>query len=193
MSFRSAIPRFPRSEPKASGDRAQRALHLRSSIPRFPRSEPKASGEDHELAGFTLIEIMAVVLIIGLLTAVVGTAIFGQIDRARVTTAKTQMKNIEAALDFYRMDNGKYPTTEQGLDALVHQPSTEPVPRQYRPEGYISGGKVPRDPWSGNYEYQAPGQHNPYGFDIWSLGADGQPGGKDVDAEIGNWSEDDAN
>jgi general secretion pathway protein G len=193
MSFRSAIPRFPRSEPKASGERAQRALHLRSSIPRFPRSEPKASGEDHELAGFTLIEIMAVVLIIGLLTAVVGTAIFGQIDRARVTTAKTQMKNIEAALDFYRMDNGKYPTTEQGLDALVHQPSTEPVPRQYRPEGYINGGKVPRDPWGATYEYQAPGQRNSYGFDIWSFGADGQPGGKDVDADIGNWSEDATN
>jgi general secretion pathway protein G len=189
------VPRFPivpRSEPTASGDRTQRAPHLRGEQHRFPRSEPTASGDLHQ-AGFTLIEIMAVVLIIGLLTAVVGTAIFGQIDRARVTTAKTQMKNIEAALDFYRMDNGKYPTTEQGLDALVHQPSTEPVPRQYRPEGYISGGKVPRDPWSGNYEYQAPGQHNPYGFDIWSLGADGQPGGKDVDAEIGNWSEDDAN
>ena len=136
---------------------------------------------------------MAVVLIIGLLTAVVGTAIFGQIDRARVTTAKTQMKNIEAALDFYRMDNGKYPTTEQGLDALVHQPTTEPVPRQYRPEGYINGGKVPRDPWGANYEYQAPGQRNAYGFDIWSFGADGQPGGKEVDADIGNWSEDAAN
>ena len=219
MSFRSAIPRFPRSEPKASGERAQRALHLRSSIPRFPRSEPTASGEAHQArgrtstqprspivprsepqasgdlhkAGFTLIEIMAVVLIIGLLTAVVGTAIFGQIDRARVTTAKTQMKNIEAALDFYRMDNGKYPTTEQGLDALVHQPSTEPVPRQYRREGYINGGKVPRDPWGATYEYQAPGERNTYGFDIWSFGADGQPGGKDVDADIGNWSEDDAN
>jgi len=187
-------PRFPivsRSEPKASGDRVQRALHLRSRIARFPRSEPKASGDLHK-AGFTLIEIMAVVLIIGLLTAVVGTAIFGQIDRARVTTAKTQMKQIEAALDFYRMDNGRYPTTEQGLDALVHEPSTEPVPREYRPEGYLQGGKVPRDPWGAPYEYQAPGQRNTYGFDIWSFGADGQPGGKGVDADVGNWAEDSA-
>jgi len=104
---------------------------------------------------------MAVVLIIGLLTAVVGTAIFGQIDRARVTTAKTQMKQIEAALDFYRMDNGRYPTTEQGLDALVHEPSTEPVPREYRPEGYLQGGKVPRDPWGAPYEYQAPASATP--------------------------------
>jgi general secretion pathway protein G len=184
----------PRSEPQASGEdhQARARTSNQPRIPIVPRSEPKASGEFHQ-DGFTLIEIMAVVLIIGLLTAVVGTAIFGQIDRARVTTAKTQMKNIEAALDFYRMDNGKYPTTEQGLDALVHQPTTEPVPRQYRPEGYINGGKVPRDPWNNPYEYQAPGQRNAYGFDIWSFGADGQPGGKDVDADIGNWSEDAAN
>ena len=189
--LRSRIAHFPRSAPKASGDRAQRAAHLRGTIPPFPRSEPKASGDLHK-AGFTLIEIMAVVLIIGLLTAVVGTAIFGQIDRARVTTAKTQMKQIEAALDFYRMDNGRYPTTEQGLDALVHEPSTEPVPREYRPEGYLQGGKVPRDPWGAPYEYQAPGQRNTYGFDIWSFGADGQPGGKGVDADVGNWAEDSA-
>ncbi len=195
LQLRSTSPDFPRSEPQASGETHQARGRI-SNQPRFPivpRSEPTASGEDHELSGFTLIEIMAVVLIIGLLTAVVGTAIFGQIDRARVTTAKTQMKNIEAALDFYRMDNGKYPTTEQGLDALVHQPSTEPVPRQYRPEGYINGGKVPRDPWGATYEYQAPGQRNTYGFDIWSFGSDGQPGGKDVDADIGNWSEDATN
>jgi len=195
MSFRSAIPRFPRSEPKASGE-VHQARGRTSTQPRFPivpRSEPTASGEFHKTAGFTLIEIMAVVLIIGLLTAVVGTAIFGQIDRARAITAKTQMKNIEAALDFYRMDNARYPTTEQGLDALVHPPSTEPVPRHYRPEGYITGGKVPRDPWDAPYEYQAPGQHSASGFDIWSFGADGQPGGKDVDADIGNWPEDSAN
>jgi general secretion pathway protein G len=133
---------------------------------------------------------MAVVLIIGLLTAVVGTAIFSQIDRARVTTAKTQMKQIEAALDFYRMDNGRYPTTEQGLDALVHQPSTEPVPRSYRPEGYLQGGKVPTDPWGSQYEYLSPGQRNTYSFDIWTLGADGEPGGNGVDSDVGNWSED---
>ena len=195
QQLRSKPTRFPRSEPKASGEdhQARARTSNQPQLPIVPRSEPKASGEFHKTGGFTLIEIMAVVLIIGLLTAVVGTAIFGQIDRARVTTAKTQMKNIEAALDFYRMDNGKYPTTEQGLDALVHQPTTEPVPRQYRPEGYINGGKVPRDPWNNPYEYQAPGQRNAYGFDIWSFGADGQPGGKDVDADIGNWSEDAAN
>jgi general secretion pathway protein G len=140
--------------------------------------------------GFTLIEIMAVVLIIGLLTAIVGTAIFGQIDSARVTTAKTQIKQIEAALDFYRMDNGRYPTTEQGLEALVRQPSAEPVPRNYRPEGYLQGGRLPEDPWGQQYEYQAPGTHNSYSFDLWSFGSDGEPGGSGTDADVGNWSED---
>jgi general secretion pathway protein G len=142
--------------------------------------------------GFTLIEIMAVVLIIGLLGTIVGTAIFGQIDRARVTTARSQMKQIEAALDFYRMDNGRYPTTDQGLEALVSPPSIEPVPRNYRPEGYLQGGRVPRDPWENPYEYLAPGEHNAYSFDLWSLGADGEPGGEDVNTDIGNWNIEDS-
>jgi len=140
-------------------------------------------------AGFTLIEIMAVVLIIGLLGGIVGAAIFGRIDQARVTTAKTQIKQIEAALDFYRMDNGKYPTTDQGLDALVHPPTIEPIPRNYRPEGYLSGGKVPSDPWNNPYNYLSPGQNNAYSFDLWSLGADGAPGGSDTDSDVGNWAE----
>lgn len=145
---------------------------------------------ERKRAGFTLIEIMAVVLIIGLLTAIVGTAIFGQIDRANVTTARTQIKQLEAALDFYRMDNGRYPTTEQGLDALVNPPTIEPVPRNYRPEGYLQGGRVPADPWGMPYEYESPGTHNAYGVDIWSFGADSEPGGNGVDADIGNWAED---
>jgi general secretion pathway protein G len=139
--------------------------------------------------GFTLIEIMAVVLIIGLLGGIVGAAIFGRIDQARVTTAKTQIKQIEAALDFYRMDNGKYPTTDQGLDALVRPPSIEPIPRNYRPEGYLSGGKVPSDPWNNPYRYLSPGENNPYSFDLWSHGSDGNPGGSGTDADIGNWDQ----
>jgi general secretion pathway protein G len=139
--------------------------------------------------GFTLIEIMAVVLIIGLLGGIVGTAIFSQIDKARVTTAKAQIKQIEAALDFYRMDNGRYPTTEQGLDALVHSPTIEPIPRSYRPEGYLQGGVVPKDPWGGSYEYQSPGTHNTYSFDLWTLGSDGAPGGDGTNADVGNWAE----
>lgn len=138
--------------------------------------------------GFTLIEIMAVVLIIGLLGTIVGAVVFGQVDKARVTTAKTQIRQIEAALDFYRMDNGRYPTTEQGLDALVRKPTIAPEPRNWRKEGYLQGGRVPSDPWGEPYQYRSPGAANPHSFDIWSLGADAAPGGDDVDGDIGNWA-----
>ncbi len=141
--------------------------------------------------GFTLIEIMAVVLIIGLLGTIVGTVIFSQIDRARVTTGKAQMKQIEAALDFYRMDNGRYPTTEQGLEALIREPNLDPQPRSWRPEGYLQGGRVPVDPWGNEYQYQSPGARNARSYDLWSYGADGTQGGEDEDADIGNWSEED--
>lgn len=142
-------------------------------------------------SGFTLIEIMAVVLIIGLLGTIVGTVIFSQIDRARVTTGRAQLKQIEAALDFYRMDNGRYPSSEQGLEALVREPSIDPRPRDWRPEGYLQGGQVPRDPWGNEYSYQSPGARNPHSYDLWSLGADGAPGGDGTDADFGNWSDED--
>jgi len=142
-------------------------------------------------AGFTLIEIMAVVLIIGLLGGIVGVVIFGQVDTARTTTAQAQISQIENALEFYRLDNGRYPTTEQGLRALVERPSTAPEPNRWRPEGYLQGGKVPTDPWGEPYQYQQPGTQNPHTFDLWSLGADGAPGGTGADADIGNWSEED--
>jgi len=136
---------------------------------------------------FTLIEIMAVVLIMGLLMGIVGTVVFSQVDKARVTTATTQIRQLEAALDFYRMDSGRYPTSEQGLEALVRKPSIEPEPRDYRPEGYLHGGRVPSDPWGEAYQYVAPGSHNPHAFDLWSLGADSKPGGEGVDSDVGNW------
>ena len=148
--------------------------------------------QDRTRMGFTLIEIMAVVVIIGLLTGIVGTAIIGQLDKANTEAARMQIKNLEAALDFYRMDNGRYPSTEQGLDALVNPSAVDPVPRNFRPEGYLQGGKVPPDPWGLPYEYEAPGTHNPYGVDIWSFGGDGQPGGTGTDTDVGNWTEDTA-
>ncbi len=143
-------------------------------------------------AGFTLIEIMAVVVIIGLLTALVGTQIFAQVEKSKVTAARTQIKSLEANLELYRMDNGRFPTTEQGLDALVREPTTEPVPRNYQASGYVKGGRVPLDPWSNPYQYESPGQNNAYGFDLWSLGADNKPGGEGVDADVGNWHEEEA-
>ncbi len=153
------------------------------------RPHGPAGRELRRLAGFTLIEIMAVVVIIGLLSTIVGAVVFSQVDKARVTTAQSQIKGLESALEFYRMDNARYPTTEQGLQALVQRPNIEPIPKNYRPEGYLAKGRVPLDPWGNPYEYRSPGEHNPYSFDLWSWGADGAPGGEGNDADIGNWSD----
>ena len=140
-------------------------------------------------AGFTLIEIMAVVLIIGLLSAIVGTAIFRQVDKAKVAAAKTQINSLDGVLELYRMDNGRFPTTEQGLAALVQVPTSDPVPRNYPQGGYIRDGRVPHDPWDEPYHYEMPGTNNPHAYDLWSFGADNAPGGEGVDADIGNWAE----
>lgn len=141
---------------------------------------------------FTLIEIMAVVIIMGLLAGIVGVAIFGQLDTARVNTTRTQMKQLEAALSFYQMDNGRFPTTEQGLQALVQPPTSAPEPRSYRPGGYLQGGKLPEDAWGHPFQYEMPGRNNEQGFDLWSLGADGKAGGEGTDADVGNWVEEEA-
>jgi general secretion pathway protein G len=140
--------------------------------------------------GFTLIEIMAVVLIIGLLSTIVGAAIFRQVDRAKVTAAGAQISSLEGVLELYRMDNGKFPTSEQGLLALVEAPTAEPVPRNYPPGGYLKDGRLPVDPWGEPYQYENPGASNPHSYDLWSFGADGAPGGEGVDADVGNWTED---
>jgi general secretion pathway protein G len=136
--------------------------------------------------GFTLIEIMAVVLIIGLLSALVGIAIFPQIDRARVNTAKTQLQMLDAALEAYRMDNADFPTSEQGLMALIQPP---PEARNALPGGYLREKRIPNDPWGNSFQYESPGQHNNHSYDLWSFGADGTPGGTGVDADISNWTE----
>jgi general secretion pathway protein G len=129
---------------------------------------------------------MAVVLIIGLLSTIVGVSIFAQVDKGRVTAASVQIANLESVLELYRMDNARYPTTEQGLDALINPPEDA---RNYPPGGYLQKRRVPEDPWGNFYEYEQPGQNNSHSFDIWSLGADSKPGGEGVDADIGNWSD----
>ena len=139
-------------------------------------------------SGFTLIEIMAVVLIIGLLSTIVGTMVFRQIDKAKVTAAKAQISSLGGVLELYRMDNGRFPNTEQGLTALVQAPTIDPVPRNYPAGGYIKDGRLPEDPWGEPYHYEMPGTNNPHGYDLWSLGADNQPGGEDADADLGNWA-----
>ena len=133
--------------------------------------------------GFTLIEIMVVVVILGILAALVAPNVIRRIDDARVTKAKQDIRAYETALNLYRMDNFRYPTTEQGLEALVKQP-LDPNIRNWKQGGYIDGMK--KDPWGNDYAYIAPGTRGE--FDLYTLGADGQPGGEGPDADIGNWN-----
>jgi len=136
--------------------------------------------------GFTLIEIMVVVVIIGLLAAVIVPAVVGKVDEARATRAHADIAALESALTIFRLDNSKYPTTDQGLQALVAQP-TDPSIRNWRPGGYLTK-KVGKDPWGNDYQYVYPGTHGSE-FDLYSLGADNQPGGEGTSADIGNWDE----
>jgi len=133
--------------------------------------------------GFTLIEIMVVVVILGLLAAVVVTQTVGKIDDARITKAKQDIRELETALTLYRLDNFRYPTTEQGLDALVHRPA-DPALVHWKEGGYVK--RMSKDPWDRPYVYESPGAHGD--FDLYSLGADGQTGGEKNDADIGNWN-----
>ncbi len=144
---------------------------------------------NRRIEAFTLIEIMAVVIIIGLLTGIVGTAIFQRVDQGKVTATGAQISTLESVLELYRMDNGRFPTTEQGLEALVSEPPGEPAARNYPPGGYLNRGRLPVDAWGEPYHYESPGQHNQHSFDIWSNGSDGAEGGEGTDADIGNWSE----
>ena len=134
----------------------------------------------------TLIEIMVVVTILGMIATIATINVLGRLDQAKVTSTKTQMKNLETALDEYKRDNGFYPDSGQGLEALVQKPSSGKVPQNYPRGGYIKGGTVPRDAWGNDFQYMSPGAHgNP--VEIISLGADGQEGGDDVDADINSW------
>jgi general secretion pathway protein G len=137
-------------------------------------------------SGFTLIEIMAVVLIIGLLSTLVGLTVFPMIDRSRVNTTRTQISMLDSALEAYRMDNAAFPTSEQGLISLVRPP---PEARNALPGGYLRERRVPTDGWGRPFQYVYPGEHNAGSYDLWSFGADGNPGGDGVDADIGNWTE----
>ena len=136
--------------------------------------------------GFTLIEIMVVVVIIGLLAAVIVPNVVSKVDEARVTRAKADIAAIESALTLFRLDNSKYPTTEQGLAALTTQP-TDPSIRNWKPGGYLAK-RVPKDPWGNEYQYVYPGTHGSE-YDLFSLGADNQPGGEGTSADIGNWDD----
>jgi general secretion pathway protein G len=132
--------------------------------------------------GFTLIELMVVIVIIGVLATLVAPRVLGRADEARVTKAKQDIATLTGALKMYRLDNQRYPTTEQGLQALVAKPTVDPVPGNWKP--YID--KLPMDPWGKPYQMLSPGQRGE--VDVFSFGADGRNGGESFDADIGNWS-----
>jgi general secretion pathway protein G len=135
-------------------------------------------------AGFTLLEIMVVVVILGILAALVAPNVIRRIDDANVTKAKQDIRAFETALNLYRMDNFRYPSTEQGLEALVKQPN-DPNIRNWKPGGYVRS--LQKDPWGNDYAYISPGTRGG-DYDLYTLGADNQPGGEGPDADIGNWN-----
>lgn len=138
--------------------------------------------------GFTLIELMVVIVILGILAGLIIPRIMGRPDEARQTKARIMIEGIETALKLYRLDNGLYPTTEQGLRALVEASTIQPVPRNWREGGYLEKGKVPKDPWGNDFVYLSPGTQGE--LDLISYGADGQPGGEGKNKDITNWSQD---
>eukprot|EP01013_Petalomonas_cantuscygni_P004819 TRINITY_DN15255_c0_g1_i1.p1 TRINITY_DN15255_c0_g1~~TRINITY_DN15255_c0_g1_i1.p1 ORF type:complete len:150 (-),score=31.62 TRINITY_DN15255_c0_g1_i1:55-504(-) len=132
-------------------------------------------------AGVTLIEMMVVLVIIAVVAAIIVPNVIGRPDEARATVAQTDMRAIGSALELYRLDNQDYPTTAQGLEALAERPTTSPEPRNWAEGGYLN--EVPVDPWGNPYLYRSPGEDG--GFDLVSLGADGEPGGDGVNADLG--------
>lgn len=136
-------------------------------------------------AGFTLIELMVVIVILGLLAGIILPRFMGESDKAKQQTARVQIAGIETALKMYKLDNGSYPTTEQGLKALVEPPASGNLPKNWRKGGYLEKGKVPKDPWKNEFVYVCPGSNSD--FDITSYGGDGEPGGEGFDKDINNW------
>jgi len=135
--------------------------------------------------GFTLIELMVVIVILGILAGLIVPRIMGRPDEARLLKAKIQIESIETALKLYKLDNGSYPGTEQGLQALVEQPASGNIPAKWREGGYLEKGKLPKDPWGNDFVYLSPGVHGEY--DIVSYGADGVPGGEGKNIDINSW------
>ena len=134
--------------------------------------------------GFTLIEIMVVLIIIGLLAGIIVPKLMGRTEEAKRTKTAVQIRNLQSAIDLYRLDNGSYPSTEQGLQALVEKPAIGEIPRNWKDGGYID--KIPKDAWGNIYGYISPGLHGDY--DLYSYGADGDEGGDGKDADIQSWN-----
>jgi len=136
-------------------------------------------------SGFTLIEIMVVIVILAMLAALVGPKLMGRTDDAKIQTTRTQIGNLETALKFYKLDNGAYPSTEQGLNALVAKPTVGVIPKNYKEGGYLEKKQVPKDGWGNDYLYVSPGEHGDY--DLFSYGADGAKGGEGKNSDLTSW------
>jgi len=145
-------------------------------------TRPRTVKRSRKQEGFTLVELMVVIVIIGLLAAIVVINVFPSGDKARITRAKADIATIEQALELYKLSNGAFPSTSDGLNALVNAPAGGD-PSKYQKGGYLK--KLPLDPWNHPYLYASPGQHGE--ADVWTLGADGKDGGEGVDADIGSW------
>jgi general secretion pathway protein G len=135
--------------------------------------------------GFTLIELMVVIVILGILAGMIIPRIMGRPDEARQAKARVQIQGLETALKLYKLDNGNYPTTEQGLQALTEAPTVGILPKNWRQGGYLEKGKVPKDPWGNDFAYLCPGARGE--FDLSSYGADGEPGGEGKNKDINSW------
>ncbi len=135
--------------------------------------------------GFTLIELLVVLIIIGILAGYIGPKIMGRPEEAKRTKAAMQIKGLETALQLYKLDNGSYPSTDQGLQALVEPPESGKLPPKWRKGGYLEKGKVPKDPWSNDFVYLSPGINSD--FDLISYGPDGESGGEDENADVNAW------
>ena len=135
--------------------------------------------------GFTLIELMVVIVILGILAGLIVPRIMGRPEEAKQLKAKIQIESLETALKLYKLDSGMYPSTEQGLQALVEMPENGAVPKKWRKGGYLEKGKLPKDPWRNDFIYLSPGIQGEY--DIISYGADGEPGGEEKNRDINNW------
>jgi len=149
-------------------------------------SKPGQNNPFRSTQGFTLIELLVVLIIIGILAGYVGPKIMGHPEEAKRTMAAVQITSLETALESYKLDNGFYPSTEQGLQALVEAPSSGRLPAKWRAGGYLTKRKVPQDPWGNDYIYLSPGSHGD--FDIISYGGDGQAGGEGDDQDVTNWT-----
>jgi general secretion pathway protein G len=166
-------------------------LTLPASSFQLPAWTQRCGRPFHGIAGekgFTLIEIMVVIVILGILAMYVAPKLMGRPEEAKQVRAKMDIASLETALKLYKLDSGIYPSTEQGLQALVQRPESGVIPKKWRQGGYLEKGKVPKDPWGNDYIYLSPGLKGE--FDIISYGADGVPGGENENKDINNWDVD---